>query len=110
MRDIEYSKLTSIDSEEFERDISLEPMVKPIRLRLHAAGSHSEIEILQTYQVEKIKTIARRQGKRNNSIDDSVLNKKSIVQEIKGLKELLDSGVITQAEFDATKKKLIADM
>jgi predicted Zn-dependent peptidase len=32
----------------------------------------------------------------------------SVADELKKLKELLDSGVLTQAEFDAQKKKLLA--
>ena len=31
----------------------------------------------------------------------------SVVEEIRGLKELLDDGILTQEEFDAKKKQLL---
>jgi len=33
----------------------------------------------------------------------------STVDELKGLKELLDSGALTQEEFDAEKKKILSE-
>ena len=103
--DIKYDEIVSINYEEYTGDIQLKPIIKPIRLFLHASGSHSRIESLQPFQAEEIIRIVRNQKKQNPNSD-----KKSIVLEIKGLKELLDSGVITQDEFDKAKKKLIDDM
>ena len=49
--------------------------------------------------------ITKKKPKKDKKSTDA--NKGDIVSQIKGLKELLDAGVITQDEFDKAKKKLL---
>ena len=64
----------------------------------------------QIYQIEEIVEYINkkiREVKSNSGASTTVVNQISSADELKKFKELLDSGVITQEEFDAKKKQLL---
>ena len=54
-----------------------------------------------------VKLLSNRQNKNGAASNQVVLYNQSTADELKKYKELLDSGVITQEEFDAKKKQLL---
>jgi hypothetical protein len=90
-------------------------MINDITLRSSIMGILVIDTIKETIQVGLNKKVAKNVLIKINEILYSIKSKKNttsspekdIVKELKGLKELLDQGVLTQAEFDTQKAKLL---
>lgn len=46
----------------------------------------------------------------NNSINENKTNNRDYIKELSGLKQLLDSGALTQQEYDERKKKIMEEV
>jgi hypothetical protein len=108
IRDIEYGQISSIDSWENKKG-GLEQMLN-VRLAVHASGSHTEITFLQPFQIEEIIRIVRNQKSQNVRKQTNEVRKRNITEEIRNLKDLLDSGALTQEEFNRAKRKLLEQL
>lgn len=71
------------------------------------ASSSGVISFLFVEEYQKIYKIMSDLLIKRHNVQNSDRNKNDIVSEIKNFKELLDSGVITQEEFEAKKKQLL---
>lgn len=106
-RDIEYSKITSVDSaiNYYRNDFGEEPILQTKRLLLHADGSHTDIDVLQPFQVDEISKVI--ENKKRTQFATQNNNEKDIVKKLHDLKKLLEEGVLTQDEFNKAKQKIL---
>lgn len=107
--DYPYDHISSIEIKKAPEEIL--SLLKVCELRIAAVQSVMELNVFKCADMERIRDIVTKQKQKSNTSDkesqNSDLHNITISQEIIKLKNLLESGALTQEEFSEAKKKLL---